>query len=128
MAFMISEFIFFLASSVNPGPVSVTSICQLFWFIVLLIVIEMCIRDRAEEGIYNYRGHCQYLYQHNMRIPMPVLVSTEGYGILAVSYTHLDVYKRQQYNRIYRVCGKTTNWKMRNVKEKRGIFIMKQRS
>ena len=28
------------------------------------------------------RGHCQYLYQHNMRIPMPVLVSTEGYGIL----------------------------------------------
>ena len=37
---------------------------------------------QAEEGIYNYRGHCQYLYQHNMRIPMPVLVSTEGYGIL----------------------------------------------
>lgn len=37
---------------------------------------------QAEEGIYNYRGHNQYLYQHNMRIPMPVLVSTEGYGIL----------------------------------------------
>lgn len=37
---------------------------------------------QAEEGIYNYRGHNQYLYQHNMRIPMPVLVSSEGYGIL----------------------------------------------
>ncbi|MBO5461346.1 MAG: glycoside hydrolase family 31 protein [Ruminococcus sp.] len=37
---------------------------------------------QAEEGIYNYRGHVQYLYQHNMRIPMPVMVSTEGYGIL----------------------------------------------
>lgn len=37
---------------------------------------------QAEEGIYNYRGHNQYLYQHNMRIPMPVLVSTQGYGLL----------------------------------------------
>lgn len=37
---------------------------------------------QAEEGIYNYRGHNQYLYQHNMRIPMPMFVSTEGYGIL----------------------------------------------
>lgn len=37
---------------------------------------------QAEEGIYNYRGHNQYLYQHNMRIPMPVFTSTEGYGIL----------------------------------------------
>lgn len=37
---------------------------------------------QGEDGIYDYRGHTQYLYQHNMRIPMPVLVSTEGYGIL----------------------------------------------
>lgn len=37
---------------------------------------------QAEEGIYDYRGHNQYLYQHNMRIPMPVFVSSEGYGIL----------------------------------------------
>lgn len=37
---------------------------------------------QAEEGIYDYRGHDQYLYQHNMRIPMPIFVSTEGYGIL----------------------------------------------
>ncbi|MBO5550797.1 MAG: glycoside hydrolase, partial [Lachnospiraceae bacterium] len=37
---------------------------------------------QAEEGIYDYRGHVQYLYQHNMRIPMPVFVSSRGYGIL----------------------------------------------
>jgi alpha-D-xyloside xylohydrolase len=37
---------------------------------------------QAEEGIYDYRHHSQYLYQHNMRIPMPFFLSTEGYGIL----------------------------------------------
>ena len=37
---------------------------------------------QAEEGIFNYRGHHQYLYQHNMRIPMPWLLSSEGYGLL----------------------------------------------
>lgn len=37
---------------------------------------------QGEEGIYNYRGHVQYLYQHNMRIPMPFFVSTNRYGIL----------------------------------------------
>lgn len=36
---------------------------------------------QAEEGIYDYRGHVQYLYQHNMRIPMPVMMSDKGYGI-----------------------------------------------
>lgn len=38
---------------------------------------------QGEEGIYNYHGHTQYLYQHNMRIPMPFFVSDNGYGILA---------------------------------------------
>ncbi|MBR1523101.1 MAG: DUF5110 domain-containing protein [Lachnospiraceae bacterium] len=37
---------------------------------------------QAEEGIYDYRGHVQYLYQHNMRIPMPMFVSDMGYGML----------------------------------------------
>ena len=37
---------------------------------------------QAEEGVYNYRHHTQYLYQHNMRIPMPMFVSDKGYGIL----------------------------------------------
>ena len=29
---------------------------------------------QGEEGVYNYRGHNQYLYQHNMRIPMPMFL------------------------------------------------------
>ena len=37
---------------------------------------------QAEEGIYDYRGNNQYLYQHNMRIPIPFFVSTNCYGIL----------------------------------------------
>lgn len=38
---------------------------------------------QAEEGIYGLRHHVKYLYQHNMRIPMPVFFSDRGYGILA---------------------------------------------
>jgi alpha-D-xyloside xylohydrolase len=37
---------------------------------------------QGEEGIYDYRGTTQYLYQHNMRIPIPFLISDRGYGIL----------------------------------------------
>lgn len=37
---------------------------------------------QGEEGIYNYRGQTQYLYQHNMRIPIPFFVSTNNYGLL----------------------------------------------
>lgn len=37
---------------------------------------------QGEEGIYNYRHHQQYLYQHNMRIPMPMFVSSKCYGVL----------------------------------------------
>ncbi|MCR5627703.1 MAG: glycoside hydrolase family 31 protein [Lachnospiraceae bacterium] len=37
---------------------------------------------QAEEGIFNYRGHVQYLYQHNMRIPIPFMISERNYGIL----------------------------------------------
>lgn len=35
-----------------------------------------------EEGVYNLRGTSQYLYQQNMKATVPVLLSTEGYGIL----------------------------------------------
>jgi alpha-D-xyloside xylohydrolase len=35
-----------------------------------------------EEGILNYRGKCQYLYQQNQKVAMPVIVSTRGWGIL----------------------------------------------
>lgn len=35
-----------------------------------------------EEGIYNRRGTQHYLYQHNMRTPMPFMMTDKGYGIL----------------------------------------------
>ena len=36
-----------------------------------------------EEGMMNLRGQHQYLYQQNMKVVVPVLLSTRGYGILA---------------------------------------------
>jgi len=35
-----------------------------------------------ELGVYNKRGTRQYLYQHNMMIPMPFFISSKGYGVL----------------------------------------------
>lgn len=35
-----------------------------------------------EEGMLNLRGQHQYLYQQNMKVAVPVLVSTRGYGVL----------------------------------------------
>ena len=40
-----------------------------------------------EEGMLNLRGRHQYLYQHNMKAVVPVLISTRGYGILLDSYS-----------------------------------------
>ncbi len=34
-----------------------------------------------EEGMFNLRGRRQYLYQHNMKVAVPVLVSSRGYGV-----------------------------------------------
>lgn len=36
---------------------------------------------QAEEGVLDYRYVDHYLYQHNMRTPMPFFISTEGYGM-----------------------------------------------
>ncbi len=38
---------------------------------------------QGEEGVWNWRHQNQYLYQHNMRIPMPFFLSDRGYGVLA---------------------------------------------
>jgi alpha-D-xyloside xylohydrolase len=40
-----------------------------------------------EEGMLNLRGQSQYLYQQNMKVAIPVLLSTRGYGILLDSYS-----------------------------------------
>ncbi len=40
-----------------------------------------------EEGMMNLRGQHQYLYQQNMKVVIPVLLSTRGYGLLVDSYS-----------------------------------------
>ncbi|MEP7288341.1 MAG: TIM-barrel domain-containing protein [Chloroflexota bacterium] len=40
-----------------------------------------------EEGMMNLRGQHQYLYQQNMKVAIPVLLSTRGYGLLLDSYS-----------------------------------------
>lgn len=42
-----------------------------------------------EDGIMNLRGSHQYLYQHNFKGLLPVLVSTNGYGLLFDSYSSM---------------------------------------
>ena len=48
-----------------------------------------------EEGILNYRGHHQHLYQQNMKVAAPVLVSTRGYGLLWDSQSLASFYDDQ---------------------------------
>lgn len=48
-----------------------------------------------EEGILNLRGTCQYLHQANLKIPMPFLLSTNGYGILVDTYSALTFHDDQ---------------------------------
>ena len=40
-----------------------------------------------EEGMMNLRGQHQYLYQQNMKVVVPVLLSTKGYGIFMNSFS-----------------------------------------
>lgn len=37
---------------------------------------------QAEEGVWNLRGTTQYLHQANLKIAVPLLLSSKGYGIL----------------------------------------------
>lgn len=36
---------------------------------------------QQEDGIYNYRNVKEYLYHNNMKIPMPVFLSSKNYGV-----------------------------------------------
>ena len=40
-----------------------------------------------EEGILDYRGKTQYLYQQNMKVALPALVSSRGWGLLVHAYS-----------------------------------------
>lgn len=42
-----------------------------------------------EEGYLNLRGTTQYLHQSNMKISIPVIVSSNGYGLLMDTYSPL---------------------------------------
>lgn len=48
-----------------------------------------------EEGILNYRGHQQFLYQANMKVAVPMIVSTAGYGMLWDTYSLASFYDDQ---------------------------------
>ncbi len=74
---------------------------------------------QGEEGIYDYRHNIQYLYQHNMRIPIPFLISSKGYAILINSgslmtfnddkrgsYIYLDTVEQIDY---YFISGDTVD-------------------
>ncbi len=74
---------------------------------------------QGEEGIYDYRHNIQYLYQHNMRIPIPFMVSSKGYAILINcgslmtfnddkrgSYIYLDTVEQIDY---YFIAGDTVD-------------------
>ncbi len=56
---------------------------------------------QAEEGIYNLRHQTKYLYQHNMRIPMPVLFSDKGYGILVDCSSLMEFYDTEDGASLY---------------------------
>ncbi len=56
---------------------------------------------QQEEGVLNLRGSRQYVHQANMKIAMPMLVSTRNYGVLMDTYSPLifsdDVYGSYLY-------------------------------
>ena len=85
---------------------------------------------QGEEGIFDYRGKTQYLYQHNMRIPMPWLLSSRGYAILADcgslmtynddergAYLFLETVEQLDY---YFVCGKNADELIRGYRQLTG--------
>lgn len=51
---------------------------------------------QAEEGLLNLRGSVQYLHQANLKIAIPFLVSSNGYGIL-LSTGSTAVFQDTQY-------------------------------
>jgi len=40
-----------------------------------------------DTGYLNYRGHHEYLFQQNMKVSMPMILSTRGWGVLWDSYS-----------------------------------------
>ena len=51
--------------------------------------------------MYKRQGHDRALHQQRVKIAGRKLVEHKTHGVIAVSYTHLDVYKRQPLNIVY---------------------------
>lgn len=89
---------------------------------------------QGEEGIYNYRSATQYLYQHNMRIPIPFFLSSRNYGILLDcgslmtynddrrgTYLFLDTVEQLDY---YFICGQNPDEVVRGFRKLTGRAVM----
>lgn len=89
---------------------------------------------QGEEGIYDYRGNVQYLYQHNMRIPIPFFISDKKYGILADcgslmtfnddrrgSYLYLDLVEQLDY---YFIVGENVDEIISGYRQLTGKAVM----
>ncbi|OYO67762.1 glycoside hydrolase, partial [Lachnotalea glycerini] len=89
---------------------------------------------QGEEGIYNYRGNVQYLYQHNMRIPIPFFISNKGYGILVDcgclmtfnddargSYLYMDMVDQLDY---YFIAGESVDERIAGYRRLTGKAVM----
>ena len=63
---------------------------------------EMCIRDSFydETGVpILYMDMCMQLFNKSVDLFMMDKIQTDPVGVMTVSYTHLDVYKRQELER-----------------------------
>lgn len=89
---------------------------------------------QGEEGIYDYRYANQYLYQHNMRIPIPFFLSDRKYGILVDcgslmtfnddargSYLFMDTIEQMDY---YFIHGETLDAIMAGYRQLTGTAVM----
>ena len=56
---------------------------------------------QQEKGFASLRGKTIYLHQANRRIPIPMFVSTKGYGILADSYSPMIFNDNEQGTYLY---------------------------
>jgi alpha-D-xyloside xylohydrolase len=43
-----------------------------------------------EDGCFDYRGHAQELYHHNTKVPIPMLLSPRGWGLLVDSASFIQ--------------------------------------
>lgn len=63
-----------------------------------------------EEGSLNLRGTRQYIHQANMKIAIPLLVSTKGYGILMDTYAPLIFNDNEYGSYIYSEASKELDY------------------